>query len=933
MNIEMAVAAVSMKTALKYRRDWNKNSPAVKALQKMMPTGPGKKGYRLYIPIGAQIKHRFIIPPAVRFALKKNGFVATDYLAKKCVKLDDKDQKNVFNIGKVIAKDVHAKMAFDNDPQLQNTASGAHLQVVISCHPYDIIGMSTGRSWDKQSCMRLDDGVVNRGDKGAYSRHVKNDVAEGTLVAYAIDPNDTNINKPKCRCLIKPFVNSEGEVLYRRESDVYGNPVPGFNSTVNAFLRKLNADAESGHYEMSGDLYDDGAGTDHHHVKSDSNRITNDDVGDDHSLAVDFVKQEMEIIKAGEEDETTNLGNISGARNNANNIAHMLNDLTSNEMTVQLDEIADLVRGSEFIGQYVNDLVLHGKKINSALAYVARKAGLLDKRKEINFPETMDVKLAITQARSGNPAAMEVVLRNLDDEENPGDHHAQILADLMYGVLPVPEKEMLDKYPFARSFIHTTASAARFLNLFSYERFHEAAFALLEITEGSEKMRGDYVMYTLREVQGLELVLCYLLDNVGFLSADEWFLFRTNEMAEHLIGRRNFRAFDKLTDNQAQMFMEHIKIDMMRLIVTQPYRADAFKDNFPAIRAFFLEHPENINSIIEGRGTQQWDIACVTNLIKFSVPMFLQLNGEGSAFNASMVTAMMNAIAPYLLDYNGADKIGDDDKTEVASTQMEFIMQALQVAGKMLDKPVDFTKHIEFDPIDLNAVSAKFKNLAGGDRNGAYMTFSGVLSGLEINGQSINIAQEMELIVAEAPASFYAMPRETLANHHRTIIKELAKMSSMDTLLKSAENILDNTEMVETEDEDSYVNDNSDMGDAYPDDDDYDELLEAAQDKARDKVERLNQATVETNTKCLRALEMLQMLIGEDEEEDEDDEDEDEDGEVKSKPLEFGYQTPQFTPEIFEEYSSDILELRERIKEALAQRSEEAEEYRDAAGY
>src|SRR5690606_26640424 len=92
------------------------------------------------------------VPPAVRYALKKAGFVVTDYLAKKCVKIADIEQKNEFNIGKVIAKDQHAKAAFDNDPQLQNSNSLETL-VVLSCHPYDIIGMSTGRSWDKTSCI------------------------------------------------------------------------------------------------------------------------------------------------------------------------------------------------------------------------------------------------------------------------------------------------------------------------------------------------------------------------------------------------------------------------------------------------------------------------------------------------------------------------------------------------------------------------------------------------------------------------------------------------------------------------------------------------------------------------------------------------------------------------------------------------------------
>jgi len=291
MKMELATAAVSMRTTLKYRRDWNKNGPAVKLLQSLMPQGGKKKGYRLYMEPGKQMKLRFTVPPAVRVAVQKAGYIITDYLAKKCVKASDKDQKNVFNIGKVIAKDPHAKAAFDNDPQLQNTKT-SRIQVVISCHPYDIIGMSTGRSWDNQSCMRLKD--FREGyDNGKYNRHVKNDVAEGTLVAYAIHADDTNIQKPLCRCLIKPFVNEDGDVLYRRETSVYGNPVPGFTQSLNGFLRKINAHVPEGFYEVVDGLYNDGAGTSHQHrIVDEESAIEAEDIVEDPALIVPYVKKQ-----------------------------------------------------------------------------------------------------------------------------------------------------------------------------------------------------------------------------------------------------------------------------------------------------------------------------------------------------------------------------------------------------------------------------------------------------------------------------------------------------------------------------------------------------------------------------------------------------------------------------------------------------------------
>ena len=262
----MGLAAVSLRSSLKYRRNWNKNGPTVQLLRKYMPRG--SKGFRVYVPIGKNASIQNILPPLpVRLAVKQAGFRITNYLAKKCVKLSDKEQKNEFNIGKVIAKDPVAKAAFDNDPQLQNS-NHSEFTMVISCHPYDIIGMSTGRSWDDESCMRLRDYRPDYRD-GINTHYLERDVAEGTLVAYVIRSDDTNIEKPLGRCLLKPFVDESNEnILYRRETKIYGNPVPGFSDTLNRFIRKLNAGIPAGLYRMKAGLYNDGVGGRHEQEES-----------------------------------------------------------------------------------------------------------------------------------------------------------------------------------------------------------------------------------------------------------------------------------------------------------------------------------------------------------------------------------------------------------------------------------------------------------------------------------------------------------------------------------------------------------------------------------------------------------------------------------------------------------------------------------------
>ena len=89
------------------------------------------------------------------------------------------------------------------------------LIAVISRHPYDIAGMSTGRGW--RSCMNLVD--------GEYRDFVGTTIMGGGLVAYICYPNDTtdlidsngvhhknnkiNIQHPLGRVLIKPYFKSE----------------------------------------------------------------------------------------------------------------------------------------------------------------------------------------------------------------------------------------------------------------------------------------------------------------------------------------------------------------------------------------------------------------------------------------------------------------------------------------------------------------------------------------------------------------------------------------------------------------------------------------------------------------------------------------------------------------------------------------------------
>lgn len=84
--------------------------------------------------------------------------------------------------------------------------------IIISKHPYDIAGMSTGRGWT--SCHNIRD--------GGFRHYVPLSIVGGCLIAYLCRNNDTkvgetnnckkvNIGNPLGRILIKPYIHENEE--------------------------------------------------------------------------------------------------------------------------------------------------------------------------------------------------------------------------------------------------------------------------------------------------------------------------------------------------------------------------------------------------------------------------------------------------------------------------------------------------------------------------------------------------------------------------------------------------------------------------------------------------------------------------------------------------------------------------------------------------
>ena len=266
MELMVSLSALPPSQYRKYRKGWKPN-PTLLALFEKISGKKGHKAMRIYIDAKTDAVIKNIVqnvkpPIQIVDALMEKNIVLVDYIAGT-----GKDSHGrVVKIGKYIAKDPALKKMFDSDPQRKSIANATRSRqlICISMHPYDIAGMSTDRGW--VSCMNLKD--------GSNKKYVKQDVANGTLIAYLIDPQDKNINKPIARCLAKPFfektkakaaerfVGSETvNALYLVEYAYPDNKMPfvhtlqdWLNEQINPFVATTE---RKGVYELSSKLYVD----------------------------------------------------------------------------------------------------------------------------------------------------------------------------------------------------------------------------------------------------------------------------------------------------------------------------------------------------------------------------------------------------------------------------------------------------------------------------------------------------------------------------------------------------------------------------------------------------------------------------------------------------------------------------------------------------
>jgi len=916
MKTEVALAAVSMKTALKYRRNWNKDAPAVHLLQSMMPKGPGRKGYRLYFDIGQQHRTHFTIPPAVRSALQRAGYVATDYLAKKCVKISDKEQKNVTNIGKVIAKDPHAKAAFDNDPQLQNTKQGS-LQVVISCHPYDIIGMSTGRDWDLTSCMRLADGE-HRLNPGINQHYVKNDVAEGTLVAYVVSSDDQNIQRPKARCLLKPFINAKGDVLYRRETRVYGNPVPGFDLVIARFLRQANKDLPSDRFHMAETLYNDGMGTEMFHEQSDENNYSAHDALMDPELALDYIQQRVLVLKNSDDSEAKKQIAQQIYQYLDSNEAEKLHD-------TQITEIVDALKGvKEFVDELNNQSTM-GAGLRPLPARIGRALGAFDGFKDLDQKTVSKLPLSLVNSLSiGGGAVMEEMLGRLQamTEHSNLATNSKTFRMIMTGVYPVPPKEVLEKYQKVGHALYSMASAARHMLLLDDDSMQKVAYEILDMDLSFEEpLRTEEMADLVYQAGGTGLSICYNIDNLGRLDSNTLWVPPVGVVANTLT-RKAFRLLDKYDkDGRVEMWVGEIKKNMVEQLLYSPEKLRDYKDFLPRLRDWLNENTEAVQTLVS-----QWNPKQVKALAEFHLPSVMHLNDNGIIFG-SQTADTINGILPSLVAWDGEPLIPE-------SQDMVEICQLMVAAGNLLEKPLHLEKKFDpetFEEQDVVDVAENFQTGMGRRRHQRTTTFGALLNKIEINGEKPDITWRMELVEHNGADGIGWVPPEKLPQLIRKLLAMVANMDSLDTAILALTRLVHNTNMIHPVDVQEELNNRMDMGFIqYPDEDEmdaaaYEEALEAYEEnrqRIEDELTAQREKTLDLNEQLLLVLEKVADFVGMDDFDESLDDDE-------AEAMPFDVKTPNIRENQWADQADEVHGLRREIYDAQQTRPDELQEMRD----
>ena len=231
--IVLSVSALKPSQYRKFVKGWDKGRYA----DLFAKYASDEKAYRFSLPLiqGSQPVKTVKVKPLkpVSDALEAAGYVVDDYIDGYAV--DAATGKRRMKIGKII-RDTEIRDVFNNDKRRASAKQKSKsMAVIVSRHPYDIAGMSTGRGWT--SCMNL--------EGGSNRRFVPADIAKGSIIAYLVEANDLNITRPKARILMRVYKAKAGAGSGKMgiyPASIYGTAPIEFYETVKRWCSEVNRD-------------------------------------------------------------------------------------------------------------------------------------------------------------------------------------------------------------------------------------------------------------------------------------------------------------------------------------------------------------------------------------------------------------------------------------------------------------------------------------------------------------------------------------------------------------------------------------------------------------------------------------------------------------------------------------------------------------------
>ena len=222
-------------------------------LERLPSATRSRNKYRVYVPYDqSQIERK------IQDALAGSGYEIKSYADGHAVD----GRGRTIGLGKVFGildrpdlEKLYSTDIMSRDLQKQSVST----LLVFSYHPYDIAGMSTGRSW--RSCMTI---ATPKDEGGVNSHYVSQDLIAGTFICYLVASTDTNIRSPYARVLIKPFINTENpsQIVFVPELRPYvPKPFAGgtgaFIRTVEDIINDAHDNEYVGRFRMDERLYCD----------------------------------------------------------------------------------------------------------------------------------------------------------------------------------------------------------------------------------------------------------------------------------------------------------------------------------------------------------------------------------------------------------------------------------------------------------------------------------------------------------------------------------------------------------------------------------------------------------------------------------------------------------------------------------------------------